>query len=157
MPASVTAAISKGLAPGAAVAVPNPTLSPVGDANLKDALLSEIRRSKSVFYNTVVAQAQKIEVTPERVLFTFSAGQRTLREMFEQNCSWLENIARQLAGRRMAVSAQTDAAVAAAPPTAEAQAGADRKNALKEQALADAGVQAMLSVFPAEIRDVEEM
>ena len=34
---------------------------------------------------------------------------------------------------------------------------ADRKTALKEQALADAGVQAMLEVFPAEIRDVEEM
>ena len=29
--------------------------------------------------------------------------------------------------------------------------------ALREQALADAGVQAMLEVFPAEIRDVEEM
>jgi hypothetical protein len=37
------------------------------------------------------------------------------------------------------------------------QAGNERKNALKEQALADAGVQALLSVFPAEIRDVEEM
>jgi DNA polymerase-3 subunit gamma/tau len=155
MPASVSAGISKALAPGAAVALPNTALAPVGDASLKDALLSEIRKSKAVFYNTVVAQAQKIEVSSERVLFTFSAGQRTLREMFEQNCSWLENIAKQLAGRRMAVSAQTDAAVAA--PTAEAQAGADKKNALKEQALADAGVQAMLSVFPAEIRDVEEM
>ena len=34
---------------------------------------------------------------------------------------------------------------------------ADKKSALREQALADAGVQAMLEVFPAEIRDVEEM
>jgi hypothetical protein len=34
---------------------------------------------------------------------------------------------------------------------------ADRKAALREQALADAGVQALLEVFPAEIRDVEEM
>ena len=31
------------------------------------------------------------------------------------------------------------------------------KTALREQAMADAGVQAMLEVFPAEIRDVEEM
>jgi len=30
-------------------------------------------------------------------------------------------------------------------------------SALRDQALADAGVQAMLDVFPAEIRDVEEM
>ena len=34
---------------------------------------------------------------------------------------------------------------------------ADKKAALKAQALADSGVQAMLEVFPAEIRDVEEM
>ena len=30
--------------------------------NFKDALLAEIRKTKAVFYNTVVAQAQKIEV-----------------------------------------------------------------------------------------------
>ncbi len=34
---------------------------------------------------------------------------------------------------------------------------AERKNALKERAMADEGVQALLEVFPAEIRDVEEM
>ena len=33
----------------------------------------------------------------------------------------------------------------------------NRKSTLREQALADAGVQALLEVFPAEIRDVEEM
>ena len=38
--------------------------APSGAAALKDALLAEIRRSKAVFYNTVVAQAQKIDVTP---------------------------------------------------------------------------------------------
>ena len=32
----------------------------------------------------------------------------------------------------------------------------DRKAALREQALADSGVQAMLDVFAAEIKDVEE-
>jgi hypothetical protein len=36
-------------------------------------------------------------------------------------------------------------------------AAASRKTALRDQALADAGVQALLEVFPAEIRDVEEM
>jgi hypothetical protein len=33
----------------------------------------------------------------------------------------------------------------------------DRKAALKARALADAGVKALLEVFPAEIRDVEEI
>ena len=36
-------------------------------------------------------------------------------------------------------------------------AGDGKKAALREQALADSGVQAMLDVFAAEIKDVEEM
>ena len=35
--------------------------------------------------------------------------------------------------------------------------GGDRKAELKQQALADSSVQAMLDVFAAEIRDVEEI
>ena len=56
----------------------------------KDALLAEIRKSKAVFYNMVVAQAQKIEVAGDRVTFTFSPTQRALRDTFEQNRAWLE-------------------------------------------------------------------
>ena len=69
----------------------------------KDALLAEIRKSKAVFYNMVVAQAQKIEVAADRVTFTFSANQRTLRETFEQHRAWLESIAEKIAGRRIVV------------------------------------------------------
>jgi DNA polymerase III subunit gamma/tau len=131
------------------------------DANFKDALLSEIRTSKMVFYQTVCAQAQKIEVAGDRVTFTFSANQRTLLVMFEQNRAWLESLAQQVAGRRIAVAgvqaeappASGDASKNGSPPAA----APDKKSALREQALADAGVQAMLEVFPAEIRDVEEM
>ena len=129
------------------------------EVGLKDALLAEIRKSKVVFYNTVVAQAQKIEVAAGRVTFSFSPAQRALRDMFEQNRSWLETIAQRLAGQTMVVAAVQ--AEAAAPEKGvdegSAAAAADRKSALRERALADAGVQAMLDVFPAEIRDVEEM
>ena len=41
-------------------------------------------------------------------------------------------------------------------PSPNSPAG-DKKAALKEQALADSGIQTMLEVFPAEIRDVEEI
>jgi DNA polymerase-3 subunit gamma/tau len=137
------------------------------DASLKDALLAEIRKSKNVFYNTVVAQAQRIEVAGDRVTFTFSPNHRTLRDVFEQNRAWIESTAQQVSGRKIAVaSVQTEASGAAAADgtqggPARSDKGetkpADRKSALREQALADAGVQAMLEVFPAEIRDVEEM
>jgi len=133
-------------------------------SNFKDALLAEIKKGKSVFYNMVVAQAQKIEIVGDRLTFTFSPSQRALRDSFEQNRAWLEALVLQIGGRRIAVAAvQTspgDAAsappVAGQPPGADKQT-ADRKSALREQALADAGVQTMLDVFPAEIRDVEEM
>jgi len=129
------------------------------EGGLKDALLAEIRKSKVVFYNTVVAQAQKIEVAAGQITFSLLPGQRTIRDVFEQNRSWLESIAQRLAGQAIIV-----AGVEAEAPATEkgvdersATAATDRKSALREQALADAGVQAMLEVFPAEIRDVEEM
>ena len=134
-------------------------------ANLKDALLAEIKKAKAVFYNMVVAQAQKIEVAGDRVTFSFTPAQRALKDQFEQQKAWLESVAlaSPAAGSSMA-SAQADAS--AAPPAAAAAAAggaepdkqsAEKKSALREQALADAGVQTMLEVFPAEIRDVEEM
>jgi len=42
-------------------------------------------------------------------------------------------------------------------PPKKPAADVEKQAALKEQALADTGVQALLEVFPAEIRDVEEM
>jgi DNA polymerase-3 subunit gamma/tau len=117
----------------------------------KDALLSEIRKTKAVFYNMVVAQAQKIEVADDRVTFTFAPNQRALRDQFEQNRAWLESVGQQVAGRRIVFVAQSE------PPGEIVPTGPDRKTVLREQALADAGVQTLLEVFPAEIRDVEEM
>jgi hypothetical protein len=128
--------------------------------NFKDALLAEIRKTKSVFFNMVVAQAQKIEVAGDRVTFTFSANQKTLRDTFEQNRGWLESIAPAVAGRKITfIAVISDASAAAADGGAEQaeKKAAEKKTALREQAMADAGVQAMLEVFPAEIRDIEEL
>ena len=125
---------------------------------LKDAFLAEIRKAKAVFYNTVVAQAQKIEVAGDRVTFTFSANQRALRTCSSRTARGSNRSRSRLSGRRS--RSAVDAAAErrrAAPTTSSRRRRADKKNALREQALADAGVQAMLEVFPAEIRDVEEM
>jgi DNA polymerase-3 subunit gamma/tau len=125
----------------------------------KDGLLVQIKSAKPVFFNMVVAQAQEIEVTGDCVTFTFSPNQRALRDTFEQNRAWLESIAQQVAGRR--ITAACVLATASPADASQTAAGggksADKKSALREQALADVGVQTMLEVFPAEIRDVEEM
>jgi len=154
-------AAAKPKAPAAPDAPAAATLA--SGSNVKDALLAEIRKQKVVFYNTVVAQAQKIEVAGDKVAFTFSANHRTLRDAFEEKRSWLESVAQQATGRRLTiVSVQSASAGDAAPASGGGAAAADtpaadKKNALREQALADPGVQTMLEVFPADIRDVEEM
>jgi DNA polymerase-3 subunit gamma/tau len=129
-----------------------PTPAAAGEPLFKDALLAEIRKTKVVFYNTVVAQAQKIDVNGDRITFVFSPTQRTLRDMFEQNRAWLEGLAQQVSGRKIAVAGEQ-----AGVPAPAVASVADKKATLREEALADAGVQAMLEVFPADIRDVEEI
>ena len=156
--------------PAAVKTPPQAVVKPATEGNFKDALLAEIKKSKAVFYNMVVAQAQKIEVAGDRVTFTFSPAQRTLSSTLEQHRAWLEGMAQQLAGRKIAVVGVQGEAVpppSPAAPKVDASAGAAsgraastgdaRQSALRERALADAGVQALLEVFPAEIRDVEEM
>ena len=152
------------VAPGAQSPGPaKPAAAPAG--NLKESLLAEIKGKKGGFYNTVVAQAQRIEVTDDRIAFVFASKQTMLKEWFEQQRAWLESTAQQLSGRKMNVVAihadggtATPPAVAAAaehahPPSPEPA----TKRDLKAEALSSTAVQAMLDVFPAEIRDVEEM
>jgi DNA polymerase-3 subunit gamma/tau len=154
---------------------PEPSSSRSAPAAVKDALLAEIKKSKAVFYNMVVAQAQSVQVDGDRVTFTFSSAQRALRDSVEQHRGWLEGIAGRLAGRKLSVAVVQDETAASATvasdrsaktgggarPEAGANGGDARSgaspSALRDQALADAGIQALLEVFPAEIRDVEEM
>jgi DNA polymerase III subunit gamma/tau len=132
----------------------------VGGPGLKDALLAEIRGGKTFFYNTVVAQAQSIEVTGDRVTFAFLPTHRTLRETFEQTRPWIEAAADRIAGRKMTV-ASVQAEAAAAPATRDADSGSGGAKPggrdLKAEALSSAAVQAVLDVFPGEIKDVEEL
>jgi DNA polymerase-3 subunit gamma/tau len=138
-------------------------------ANVKDAFLAHVRAGKGFFYNTVVAQAQRIDVSDDAITFTFSPTHRALKEQFNETRPWLESAAEKAAGRRISVIAvQSEAAAPATlqePPKADAtsaeasarpgQAAGTRD--LKAEAMSSSAVQAMLDVFPAEIRDVEEM
>jgi len=156
---------SRKIAPTSDGIVPT-TDKPTGDrvvaptSSLKDSLLAEIRSGKAFFYNTVVAQAQKIDVVDDRVTFTFLPAHRALREQFEQSRPWLEAAAERLTGRKIVVAAvQATSEGDQAPesrPAAAATAAAPKRD-LKAEALSSTGVQALLDVFPAEIRDVEEM
>jgi len=146
------------------------TGSTLDPAQLKEAFLEEIRKQKKFFHGTVVAQAQRIDLQPDTITFVFGPQHRALRVQLEQTRPWLEETATRLAGRKVSVTSADGVASAGGPPspakpgyagTAAAATGAaavpDRQQELKERALADNGVQAMLDVFAAEIKDIEEM
>ena len=136
-----------------------PNVQRVGPGELKEAFLNEVRKSKKFFYGTVVAQAQRIDVDGDRVVFTFAPQHRALRVQLDQTRTWLDALATQLSGRKMSVASAEGAATASKPGAPGPAAPApqkDRQSDLRQQALADSGVQAMLDVFAAEIKDVEE-
>jgi len=157
-PASDTPAPTRNIvAPSSSKLAPtSDTIAPAG--GLKDKFLAEIRANKNTLYSLAVAQAQRIDVTDDRITFTFASNQNVARMQLDSNREWLEGVAQRLTGRRIQVtSAQIQSE--AAPPSGSAPAAAPSapKRDLKEEAKSSPGVQAMLEVFPAEIRDVEEM
>ena len=138
----------------------------VEGSQLKVAFLAEVRGGKGFFYNTVVAQAQRIEVAGDAITFTFLPTHRALHDQFNETRSWLESAAERLTGRRIVVTAVqaaegtvADRAPASAPPAeaAPSETGTTGARDLKAEAMSSSAVQAMLDVFPAEISDVEEM
>jgi hypothetical protein len=116
-------------------------------------------------------------VDARRVVFTFGPVHETMRQQVEQRRQWLESLAESVGGGKVTVGTAkgtgdaaptfaADAATAGKPGTADAStagkpgvadaASADHPD-LRARALADDGVQAMLEIFPAEIREVEEI
>ena len=131
-------------------------------SGLKDALLAEMQKSKKFFYGTVIAQAQRIEVEADRLVLAFAPQHRALKQQLEQSRPWLEEMATRLAGRKMTVVGVdgVGAAPAKGSDAARGAAGAaegDQQSALKQKAMADSGVQALLDVFRTDIKEVEEI
>ncbi|MGQ0732822.1 MAG: DNA polymerase III subunit gamma/tau [Acidobacteriota bacterium] len=131
--------------------------------DLKTSFLSQIRASKRFFYNTVVAQAYRVDATPERITFSFLPNQRVPRQQCEQDRGWLEGLAQQIAGRRIPVTvaivdatgvpepSATPRAVPQAPPPAAVD------DQLRSEALADPAVQALFEIFPVEKTKIEDV
>jgi DNA polymerase-3 subunit gamma/tau len=151
--------VSKATAVSASAKPESDTVAPASGGGLKDKFLAEIRSSKNTLYSLAVAQAQRIDVTDDRITFTFAANQNVARMQLDSNKEWLEGVAQRLTGRRIQVtSAQLQAADAAtASSAAPSAASSAPKRDLKEEARSSPSIQAMLDVFPADIRDVEEM
>ena len=72
----------------------------VAAADLKDAFLDEVRKGKKFFYGTVVAQAQRIDIDGDRIVFTFAPQHRALRDAARSIGAWLDALASQLSDER---------------------------------------------------------
>ncbi len=124
-------------------------------ATFREAFLAEVKRTKAkLFYNTVIMSARRVDIADGQISFVFGPRPAILAAQFESQRASLEELATTLAGRRMAISAteERDAAPASTSPAAESS-----QDRLKASVMNEPAVQAMLDVFPAEIRDVEEM
>ena len=135
------------------------------DTDAKAAVLDAIKRAKSFFHGTVVAQAQRIALRDDRLEFTFTAKQRTLLRQAEQQRAWLESVASEVVGRPIAVSVTTGggatdtpaaAGVGSGPATASGANGG-KVDPLRERVMKDSVIKAMLDVLPAEIESVEKI
>ncbi len=156
-PAKPTPPPSKPAPPAAASAQPAPPDDAPAEADPKAAILAEIKRAKRFFHGTIVAQAQRIDLVDDRLVFAFTAGQRTLTARLVKERGWLESLASKVVGRKVTVAAEQDDAAAdpAADPAPDPR--AESQHELKMAALDDEVVQALLEVFPAEIRDIEKI
>ena len=135
----------------------------------KAILMAAIKQEKKFFFGTVVAQAQRIELEPEAVTFTFTPGQKTLAKQLSQNTPWLEEMIETVLGRKVAVrSAQgavspieslseTPLSTSAEPAFSETQTGKKAEDTLRPRVMEDTFVKAMVDVLSADIDDVQKL
>jgi len=139
----------------AAAAAPSPSgpVSPVSGGGVTE-ILAEVKRAKKFFHGTVVAQAQRIDLDGDKLVFAFTPGQRTLASQLRQNRSWLEQMASRISGRQIVVT--TEQGEAELPSEAVTPESSEQAR-LREQAMSDPVVQSMLEVFPATVGDIEKL
>ena len=117
-------------------------------------ILAEVKRAKKFFHGTVVAQAQRIDLEGDKLVFAFTPGQRTLASQLRQNSGWLEQMASKIVGRQVVVTTEQGDAE---PSPESATADPSEQARLREQAMRDPVVQSMLEVFPAKVGNIEKL
>ena len=84
--------------------------------------------------------------------FVYESQPKLVATRFEALRAGLTELATSLAGRPMTVTSRAEAGPAAVPAAKQ-----DDKDRLKAAVMAEPAVQNFLDVFPADIRDVEEV
>jgi len=127
-----------------------------GGASAKSSLLSAIRDANKMLYSMVVAQAQKVELTGDSLVFTFAPAHKSLKAQLEGKRAWIEQLAQTVVGRKIALVTKDGAPTPVAVSTADLAKVAKTAD-LKARAKSEPTVQAILDVFGGEIDTVEEV
>jgi hypothetical protein len=120
-----------------------------------------VKAGKSTFYNLVVASAFRIDASTAGVSFAFLPNQKNAKGQCEEQRAWLASIAEKVAGKAVPVSVVVaDAGTQPAPPPASPQSATSRAAAssdeVKEEAMSNSTVQALLEIFPVDKTTIEE-
>jgi DNA polymerase-3 subunit gamma/tau len=121
----------------------------------RDAFLAEVKRSRGqADWGMIFMPARRVDVAVGTVTFVYESQPKLIAGRFDALRPELTQLATTMAGRPMVVACKVEAgpAVATAPSALQ-----DEKDRLKASVMADPAVQALLDVFPADIRDVEEV
>jgi DNA polymerase III subunit gamma/tau len=122
----------------------------------REALLAEIKRTQpAAIHAMVFMSARRVDVAPPAVTFVYESRSKAIAGQFESLRAGLDELATRLAGRPMQVSAR-DETGAAAKATPAASAAAEKER-LRAEVMKEPVVQTLLEVFPADIRDVQEI
>jgi len=136
---------------------PAPSAGPVvPPADVKAAVLGTIREQNKTFFSMVIAQAQKVELDGDSLVFTFAPVHKSLKATFEAKRGWVEQIAQSASGRKIVVASRESAPADNPAPVSKDAASAKRAE-LEARAKAEPTVQAVLDVFGGEIEDIEEI
>jgi hypothetical protein len=160
-PAPVSAKAPPAPAPGpASAAAAAPAAAPSGDSGFKDRFLADVKAGKSTFYNLVVASAFRIDASPAGISFAFLPNQKNAKGQCEEQKAWLASIAEKVAGQPVPVTVVVADAGAQPAPAPASPAGAAKPKAasddVKEEAMQNSTVQALLEIFPVEKTTIEE-
>ncbi len=126
-----------------AVETPPPAVS-------TDALVEALKKGNRTFFGTALARA-RFEANADRLVITLAGNFEQQR--VETRRAWIEQIIADACGRRL----RLDTRVVVPSAVGEATPGQPDQAQLREQAMQSEAVQAMLDVFPADIRDVEQL
>ena len=159
-----------------------PAAAVTADPDEKGALLAEARRVSKLFHALVVVPARRIDLEGDRLVFTFPPDRRTAADRLQEKREWLETLSARVVGRRLTVEAVQEAgepkqprgasdaggaragaaggagaAATVAPVPGDGPAADGAAAGLRERALGDPVVKAVLELFPAEITEVESI